>query len=72
MRFIPTRAAIWGAVAAFLAAAVAWARRDARKDQAQEAELEDLKHADEIRDRVSDNRADPDRMRPYDDAGYRD
>jgi hypothetical protein len=73
MRFIPTRAAIAGALVAIFAALMAWARRDARNDLAQETELEDLKNADEIRDRVSDSRADPERLR--DDlggAGYRD
>ncbi len=72
MRLIPSRAAILGALAAILAGLFAWTRRAGRKDARRETELEDYKHADEITDRVSDSRADPDRLRPYEGAGWRD
>ena len=72
MRFIPTRSAIVALVTAVFAALFAWARHDARQDLKQELKQEDLNHAKDISDRVSDDRADPDRVQPYSDAGYRD
>lgn len=43
-----------------------------RKIDRLETELEDFEHAEDIEDRVSRARADPERLRKYDDAGYRD
>ena len=52
-------------------AAIALIRRDAARDARREDKLKDHEHADEIDDRVA--RADtPDRLRKYDDAGWRD
>ena len=43
-----------------------------RRDQRRDAQLEDYEHAEDIEGRVDDSRADPDRLRKYDDAGWRD
>ena len=72
MRLIPTRAAIIAALVAIGAMLLGWMRADAKKDAKRELAKEDLDHAKEITDRVSDSRADPDRVQPYEDAGYRD
>ena len=72
MRLIPSRAAIIGALAAVFAALLAWARRDARQDLKRKIERKDIQNAKDISDRVSSGRADPQRVRPYDNAGYRD
>lgn len=47
-------------------------RHSARRDLSMKYERDDLKHANEIEKRVSDLRAEPDRLRPFKDAGYRD
>jgi len=72
LRFLPSKAAIWAALSAIAAAFLAWLRMDARRDQRRDAELKDYEHAEDIEARVSDNRADPERLRPFEDAGYRD
>jgi HAMP domain-containing protein len=76
MRFlahlIPTRAAFLGAMGAFFAALFAWARRDARQDQIETIEKEDIEHAKDISDRVRTDRANPERVQPYANRGYRD
>lgn len=71
-RHIPSRAAIAAALAALAAALFAWARRDARQDTLSQIKEKDQDNAKEIRDRVSDSRTDPDRLRPFDGAGWRD
>ena len=68
----PSRANIWAALPAVAVLFAAWLRFDARRDQRRDAENKDYKHAEDIEDRVSDNRADPDRLRPFEGAGYRD
>ena len=66
-------AAPWAALAALLAAiAAAWLRRDAARDRDRKAAIEDHNHAQDIEDRVADARADPERLRAFDEAGYRD
>ena len=54
------------------AALCPWARRDARQDTLSQIKEKDQDNAKEIRDRVSDSRTDPDRLRPFDGAGWRD
>lgn len=72
IRFIPSRAAVFAALAAGFAIVLAWLRRSARRDAIETLEKEDLKNANAITDRVSTARADPDGLRSYGDAGYRD
>jgi len=72
LRFIPSKAAIWAALSAIAVVLLAWLRMDARRDQRRDAELKDYEHAEGIEARVSDSRADPERLRPFEDAGYRD
>ncbi len=73
MRFLPSRTTIATALAGLLAFLFAWARRDARKDVTDTLEKEDLQNADEITDRVSDDRADPaGRVQDYGNTRYRD
>lgn len=72
LRFLPSKAAIWAALSALAALFVAWLRIDARRDQRRGAEIKDYEHAEDIEDRVTDNRADPERLRPFEDAGFRD
>lgn len=72
LRFLPSKAAIWAALSALAALFVAWLRIDARRDQRRDAEIKDYEHAEDIEARVSDNRADPERLRPFEDAGFRD
>ncbi len=72
LRFLPSKAAIWAALSAIAAVFLAWLRMDARRDQRRDAELKDYEHAEDIEARVSYNRADPERLRPFEDAGYRD
>ena len=71
-RLIPSKAALWAVLAALGAAFMAWLRMDARRDQRRNAQLKDYEHADDIENRVSDSRADPDRLRPFEGASYRD
>ncbi len=71
-RLIPTRAALWAALVAAGAISLAWLRRDAARDAHNRSELEDLRHADDIEDRVARNRTDPGRLRKYEDSGWRD
>jgi hypothetical protein len=51
---------------------LAWLRLDARRDARRDVEIEDYEHAEDIENRVSADRADPDRLRPFEGAGYRD
>ena len=39
-------------------------------DQRRDALIKDYEHAEDINARVSDNRADPEWLRKYDDAGW--
>ncbi len=71
-RLIPSRAALWAALAALGAVIMALIRRDARRDERRAAQLKDFEHAEDIDARVSDSRADPERLRKYDGAGWRD
>ena len=71
-RLIPSKAAIYAVLAALGAALMAWLRHDARRDQRRDAQIEDYKHAEDIADAVTRNRVDPERLRKYEDAGYRD
>lgn len=68
---IPSKAWLYGAIAAIGAAVLAWVRMDAKRDARREDKLKDHEHADEIDDRVA--RADaPDRVRDFNGAGWRD
>ena len=71
-RLIPSKAAIYAVLAALGAALMAWLRHDARRDQRRDAQIEDYKHAEDIEDAVTRDRADPERLRKYEGAGYRD
>lgn len=71
-RLIPSKAALWAALSALGALLLAWLRIDAKRDQRRSAQLKDYEHAEDINARVSDNRADPERLRKYEDAGWRD
>lgn len=71
LRFIPSKAALWAGLAAVGGFLVFWLRKDARDDLRKENQIEDLENAAEINRRVSDGRADPERLREFDDAGYR-
>ena len=72
LRLIPSKAAIWAALCAIAALFLAWLRIDARRDARRDAEIKDYKHAEDIENRVSADRAEPDRLRPFEGAGYRD
>lgn len=72
LRFIPTKAAIWAALSAAAALFLAWLRIDAKRDQRHDAQIKDYENAEDIEARISDDRADPERLRKYEDAGYRD
>ena len=72
LKFIPSKAAIYALLAALGAALMGWLRHDARRDQRRDAQIKDFEHAEDIADAVTRNRADPERLRPFDDAGYRD
>lgn len=72
LRFIPSKAMLWAGLAAAGAVLIALVRKDARDDLRRENEIEDLENAQDIRRRVSDSRADPERLRELDDAGWRD
>lgn len=69
---IPKRAAIWAFLVAVFGIFIAWVRRDARADLAQEIKQKDMEHAQDITDRVSRDSADPERMRAVSERGYRD
>ena len=72
LRFLPSKAAIWAVLSAIAAVFLAWLRMDARRDQRRDAQIKDYEHAEGIEDAVTRNRADPERLRKYDNAGYRD
>ena len=72
LRLIPSKAKIWAALSAVAALFLAWLRYDARRDARRNAQIKDYEHAEDIEDAVTRNRADPERLRKYDDAGYRD
>ena len=71
-RLIPSKAALWAALSALGVLLLAWLRMDAKRDQRRDAQLKDYEHAEDIENRVSDSRADPDRLRPFEGAGWRD
>ena len=62
----------WGALAAAGALFIAHQRRDAVKDERVESKIEDLENANEILERVNDSHADPERLREFDNSGFRD
>jgi hypothetical protein len=59
-------------VAGGILAAIKLVRKDTKKDAQQEMEIKDHENANEIDARVDADRADPDRLSEYDDAGFRD
>jgi hypothetical protein len=63
---------VWKPIAALLAILGIYAAgsRNARQKAKSEAIIEDFEHAESIRKRVADDRAD--RLRKHDDAGWRD
>ena len=71
-RLIPSKAALWAALSALGVLLLAWLRMDAKRDQRRDAQLKDYEHAEDIEDAVSRNRADPERLRKYNNAGWRD
>ena len=71
-RLIPSKTAIYALLTALGAALMAWHRRDARGDQRRDAQIKDFEHAEDIADAVTRNRADPERLRSFENAGYRD
>ncbi len=71
-RLIPSRAALWAGLAALGALFIALIRRDARRDERRDAKMKDYEHAEDIEDDVARGRADPERLRKYDGAGWRD
>ena len=72
LRFLPSKAQIWAVLSAIAAVFLAWLRMDARRDQRGDAQIKDYEHAEDIEDAVTRNRADPEQLRKYEDAGYRD
>ena len=64
------KAWVYGALVALWAAVSAWLYMAGRRNQKRDAELEDYENAEDIRRRVSVDRAD--RVRKLDDAGWRD
>ena len=72
LHLIPSKAKMWAALSAVAVLFSAWLRYDARRDQRRDAHIKDYEHAEDIEERVSDNRADPDRLRPFEGTGYRD
>jgi hypothetical protein len=71
-RLIPSKAALYAFLAAFGAGVIAWLRLDAKRDQRRDAQIKDYENAEDIETRVTDNRADPERLRKYEDTGWRD
>lgn len=69
---IPSRAKLLAILATIATVILALARRDARQDQRTQSEIEDFEHAQDIADSVSRDRADPERLRPFEGRGYRD
>ncbi len=71
-RLIPSKAALYAGLAALGAVVMAMIRRDARRDERRDAQLKDHEHAEDIEDDVARSRADPERLRKYEGAGWRD
>ena len=63
---------LYAILAALFTGLLAWLRLDAKRDAKQDAQFEDHEHAQDINDRVSDSRADPNRLRKFENAGFRD
>lgn len=68
LRFIPSRAAIWGVLAAIGGFFILWLRRDAKEDVRKELKEKDWENAKEIRDRVDRVNG----VRPNNTHNYRD
>ena len=64
--------AAWGVLVALAALAIRWLRTDAARDARRTDQLKDLNHANDIKDRVDRSRTVPDRVRKFQDRGYRD
>jgi len=64
------KAWIYGAGAAAIMTVAGWLYVRGRKDKRRELEIDDYEHAEDIRRRVSTDRADE--LRKHDDAGWRD
>ncbi len=71
-RLIPSKAALYAGLAALGAVVMALIRMDAKRDERRNAQLKDHEHAEDIEDDVARSRADPERLRKYDDTGWRD
>lgn len=67
---VPAPVKRWGAYILLGLLAILWIRRDAVREDKLKDELDAYKEADRIRRRVRDNL--DDRLRRYDDAGWRD
>ena len=76
LAFLPDRTKLYALAAlAFVLGLLGWRRagiKAALERERLDRKLKDYAHADEIEDRVDRSRADPDRLRKYDDAGYRE
>lgn len=72
LKLLPGGAVIWAALAGAIAAAGAWLSRRARINAEISAKQEDHEHAEALEDRISRSRADDDRLRPFDNSGWRD
>ncbi len=73
LRFLPSRAVLLSALAAFVAIAATWLRLDARKAERAALREKDFKHAQDIWSasaRARRNRADG--VRPHANRGWRD
>ena len=72
---IPSRAKLYGLAAlAFALGILGWRKAGinvALRRERMAQTLKDYEHADEIEHRVDDSRSDADRLRKYDDSGYR-
>ena len=67
-----SKAKLYAALAFLAALALAWLRRDARKDAYKDMQMKDYENAQDIHDDVSRNRADPNRLREHEGDGWRD
>lgn len=72
IKLMPSSAAIWAALAGAAAASIAWLTRSARNRAVTDLKQMDHDHAEIIEERVSRSRADDERLRPFDGAGWRD
>lgn len=63
---------LYAILAAIFTGLLAWLRSDAKRDARRDAQIKDCENAQAIENDVTRNRTDPERLREYEDAGFRD